>query len=292
MSRPYTGRFAPSPTGPPHFGSLVAALGSWLDARAHAGRWLVRMEDLDTTRCAQAHADAVLRALESYGLAWDGPIAYQSRRQEAYAAALAQLAAAGLAYPCACSRKEIADSALEGMEGPAYPGTCRAGLRGRAARAWRVHTDDAPVCFEDRRLGQQCQRLESEVGDFVVKRADGLFAYQLAVVVDDAWQGVSDVVRGADLLGSTARQIHLQRLLGLATSRYCHLPVALNASGQKLSKQTRAAALPLPASPALLAQALEFLGLPVPEELRRAPCPALLSWAVGRWTLPSPPVRA
>ena len=291
MSRPYTGRFAPSPTGPPHFGSLVAALGSWLDARAHAGRWLVRMEDLDATRCSQAHADAILRALEDYGLTWDGPIAYQSRRLKAYEAALGQLVAARLAYPCACSRKEIADSALENIEGPVYPGTCRAGLHGRTARAWRVRTDDAPVCFDDRRLGRQCQRLESEVGDFVVKRADGLFAYQLAVVVDDAWQGVSDVVRGADLLGSTTRQIHLQRLLNLVTPRYCHLPVALNASGQKLSKQTRASALPLPASPALLAQALEFLGLPVAQELRGAPCPAILSWAVGHWTLPSPPAR-
>ena len=289
MTRPYTGRFAPSPTGPLHFGSLVAALGSWLDARAQKGRWLVRMEDLDAPRCSQAHADAILRALEGYGLAWDGPIAYQSRRPEAYGAALGQLVAAGLAYPCACSRKEIADSTLEGIEGPVYPGICRGGLQGRSARAWRVRTDDAPICFEDRRLGRQCQRLESEVGDFVVKRADGLFAYQLAVVVDDAWQGISDVVRGADLLASTARQIHLQRLLGLPTPRYCHLPVAQNAAGQKLSKQTRANALPLPAQSALLAQALEFLGLPVPEELRGAPFPALLSWATVHWEIPRPP---
>ena len=282
LIRDYIGRFAPSPTGPLHFGSLVAALGSWLDARAHQGRWLVRMEDLDTPRCSQSHADGILRTLEGYGLCWDGEIVYQSRRQDAYQAALDQLAAAGHAYPCACSRREIADSALGGIEGPVYPGTCRPGLQGRRARAWRVRTHDTPLCFEDRCRGRQCQQLESAVGDFVIKRADGLFAYQLAVVVDDAWQGVTDIVRGADLLASTARQIHLQHLLHLPTPRYAHLPVALNAAGQKLSKQTRAPAAPLPAQPPVLAKALDFLGLPPPLELRQAPCATLLDWGLSQ----------
>ena len=281
MIRDYIGRFAPSPTGPLHFGSLAAALGSWLDARAQQGRWLVRMEDLDTPRCSQSHADGILRTLEGYGLCWDGEIVYQSRRQDAYQAALDQLVAAGHAYPCACSRREIADSALGGIEGPVYPGTCRPGLQGRRARAWRVRTHDSPLCFDDRCRGHQCQQLESAVGDFVVKRADGLFAYQLAVVVDDAWQGVTDIVRGADLLASTARQIHLQHLLHLPTPRYAHLPVALNAAGQKLSKQTRAPAAPL-AQPAVLAEALDFLGLPPPRELRHAPCATLLAWGLSQ----------
>lgn len=283
MTRPYIGRFAPSPSGPLHFGSLIAALGSWLDARARGGRWLLRMEDVDRARCSQAHADAILRALQAYGLDWDGEVMYQSHRHDAYAAALDGLIAAGHAYPCACSRREIADSALHGIEGPVYPGTCRAGRQGRPTRAWRVRTHDAPVCFDDRRSGRQCQRLESEIGDFVVKRADGPIAYQLAVVVDDAAQGVTDVVRGADLLASTARQIHLQRLLSLPTPRYAHLPVVLNTAGQKLSKQTRAPALPLPAQASVLAEALEFLGLPAPEPLRRAPCPSLLEWGLAHW---------
>ena len=241
----YAGRFAPSPTGPLHFGSLVAALASWLDARAARGRWLVRIEDLDRPREAPGSATDILRTLERLGLFWDGEVLYQSRRREHYAAALRRLAPQ--CYACGCTRREIADSSLALAADGAriYPGSCRAGLAaGRSARAVRVRTEAAPIEFIDRVQGPQRQSLERDVGDFVLLRADGQFAYQLAVVVDDALQGVTDVVRGADLLGSTARQIHLQRLLGIPTPRYLHVPVALSAAGGKLSKQTGARSSP------------------------------------------------
>ncbi len=284
---PYLGRFAPSPTGPLHFGSLIAAVGSYLDARAHSGRWLLRMEDVDEPRCSQAHADEILRVLDAYGFEWDGEVVYQSRRKALYQAALERLADAGHAYPCACSRREIADSSLAGLDGPVYPGTCRAGLHGRAARAWRVRVANAPVCFDDRLQGQHCQNLEADIGDFVVKRADKLFAYQLAVVVDDHEQGITDVVRGADLLASTPRQLHLQRLLGYATPAYLHLPVAVNDAGQKLSKQTRAAPLQAgEAGPALVA-ALRFLGQKPEAALAHAKGAEVLAWAEENWSLPT-----
>ncbi|HEY0665566.1 MAG TPA: tRNA glutamyl-Q(34) synthetase GluQRS, partial [Gallionella sp.] len=214
----YRGRFAPSPTGPLHFGSLVAAVGSYLDAKHHRGTWLVRMEDLDTPRCVPGAAEDILRTLDAFSLHSDEPVLYQSRRTAAYEEALQQLKDSGTAYPCCCTRKEIADSALHGIEGFVYPGTCRDGMaHQRSTPAWRVRTDDAPVAFEDGLQGAQSQHLERDIGDFVVKRADGLFAYQLAVVADDAFQGITHVVRGADLMHSTARQIHLQRLLGLLT---------------------------------------------------------------------------
>ncbi|MGC1518608.1 MAG: tRNA glutamyl-Q(34) synthetase GluQRS, partial [Azonexus sp.] len=210
----YRGRFAPSPTGPLHFGSLVAAVGSYLDARSIGGEWLVRREDLDTPRNVPGAADDILKTLEAFGFEWDGAVLWQSRRFAAYGAALEQLKAAGLAYGCACSRKEIADSAprpaVDG--GLAYPGTCRNGLPyGRAVRAWRLRVSDAETSFADRLQGRQAQNLERDVGDFVLLRADGLYAYQLAVAVDDEFQGISDVVRGADLIASTPRQIWLQR---------------------------------------------------------------------------------
>jgi glutamyl-Q tRNA(Asp) synthetase len=279
---PYVGRFAPSPSGPLHFGSLVAALGSWLDARAAGGTWLVRMEDLDRPREQPGAADAILRTLQDCGLTWDGTVLRQSGRDAHYAAALERLRAAGQVYPCGCTRKEIADSstgiARDGAQ--VYPGTCRHGLApGRVARAFRVRTSAEPVRFLDRLQGPQAQALEREVGDFVLLRADGLFAYQLAVVVDDAAQGVTDVVRGADLLESTARQIWLQTLLGCATPRYLHLPVAVNAAGEKLSKQTHAA----PTGPHSLPAALDFLGHAPPPELRAAPVRELLAWAVQAW---------
>ncbi|MEW6131552.1 MAG: tRNA glutamyl-Q(34) synthetase GluQRS [Pseudomonadota bacterium] len=288
LSRPtYTGRFAPSPTGPLHFGSLIAAVGSHLDARAHGGRWLLRMEDLDEPRCRQAHADEILRVLEDYGFEWDGEVAYQSRRKEIYQAALDRLVEAGHAYPCACSRSEIADSSIIGIEGPVYPGTCRNGLHGRTPRAWRVRVDSQPVCFEDRLQGGHCQNLEADIGDFVIRRADGFFAYQLAVVVDDHDQGVTHVVRGADLLASTPRQIHLQRLLGYATPAYLHLPVAVNEAGRKLSKQTLAAPLKTDrAGPSLLA-ALRFLGQRPDETLAGAKGSEILDWAAANWSLPA-----
>lgn len=238
----YVGRFAPSPTGPLHFGSLVAAVGSWLDARAAGGRWLVRIEDVDETRTVPGAADAILHTLEAFGLAWDGEVVWQSRRKALYDDALARLRAQGLVYRCRCSRKELADSGLAGPDGMIYPGTCRAlGLDSDTAGADRF-------------------RAAAGIGDFVVKRRDGLFAYQLAVVVDDAEQGVTDVVRGADLRWSTPRQVQLQRALGYATPRYLHLPVATNAAGEKLSKQTGAAAIEAADRASMLDAALALLG--------------------------------
>ncbi len=272
---PYAGRFAPSPTGPLHFGSLVAALASWLDAKRSSGRWLLRMEDLDRPRVIPGAADAILRQLETMGLVWDGPVVYQSARLELYRDALGKLQAHS--YPCACTRKELEDSALAIDGSRVYPGTCRAGLApGKAPRAVRVRTSKDPIRFTDRVQGTLEQSVENEVGDFVLRRADGVFAYQLAVVVDDAAQGVTDVVRGADLLDSTARQIHLQRLLGAATPRYLHVPVATNAAGEKLSKQTRAAE----GGPGDMAAALKFLGMKIPEDLLPK---ELLQWAVSDW---------
>jgi glutamyl-Q tRNA(Asp) synthetase len=234
QSSPYRGRFAPSPTGPLHFGSLVAALGSYLDAKAHGGEWLVRMEDIDTPRVVPGAADDILRTLERFGFEWDGPVLYQSSRMEAYEEALATLRRRDLVFPCSCSRKDVGDLP--------YPGTCRQGAKGDRS-SWRLRVESGLVEFEDRRLGLQRQNVLDHVGDFPLKRADGLFTYQMAVVVDDAFQKVTDVVRGEDLLDSTSRQILLQRALGLPEARYLHLPVVLNSDGQKLSKQTGAVPL-------------------------------------------------
>ncbi len=292
MTTPYRGRFAPSPTGPLHFGSLVAAVGSYLQARSQGGQWFVRIEDLDPPREAPGAADDILRTLEAFGFEWDGEVMYQSRRHAAYDAALEKLQRDGTLYACACTRREIADSSVNGIEGPIYPGTCRAGLQpGRNARAWRVRVDGAVVEFDDLLQGRQRSALATDIGDFVVKRADGFFAYQLAVVVDDAEQGITEVVRGADLLHSTPRQILLQRLLGLPTPRYLHLPVVLNEQGEKLSKQTFAApvdrANPLP----VLRQALELLSQMQPDR-DIAGIADFWRWAVQNWslsTLPSQP---
>ena len=261
MKRIYRGRFAPSPTGPLHFGSLVAAIGSYLDAKAHGGVWLVRMDDLDLSRTVPGAADLILRSLESLGMAWDEPVVYQSKRSAAYEAALKVLKKRKLIYPCACSRREIADSAVGGLDGPIYSGTCRKGLlAGRAARADRVITDNTRIELKDVIQGKIVHSLERQVGDFVVKRADGYYAYQLAAVVDDAAQGITDVVRGADLLDSTTRQIYLQQMLGYTTPRYAHLPVAVNVLGEKLSKQTLAAPIDNRELLATLNAALAFLG--------------------------------
>lgn len=288
---PYIGRFAPSPTGPLHAGSLVAAVASWLDARAAGGRWLVRMEDLDRPRCEPGAADTILRQLETYGLQWDGAVRYQSQRDEAYDAALATLRTLGAAYPCACTRSQLA-SAPRNAEGEIlYPGTCRHGLSpGAVARAWRVRVPDAIVCFHDRIHGDLEQNLARDVGDFVVRRADGLFAYQLAVVVDDAFQGVTHVVRGADLLWNTPRQIHLQTLLEVPTPAYAHVPLVTNAAGQKLSKQTLAPALPEHGRRAMLAQALAALGQSLPAEPLSATPDELLAWAVAHWRIERVPL--
>jgi glutamyl-Q tRNA(Asp) synthetase len=291
----YCGRFAPSPTGPLHFGSLVAAVGSHADARAQRGDWLVRIEDLDAPRESPGAGAAILRTLEALGMSWDGPVLYQSRRGDAYRDALDRLTAAGLTYPCGCTRKEIADSALRFGDATSgagvradlpreliYPGTCRNGLApGRAPRAVRCRVDDEAIVFEDAVQGTVGQNLAHDVGDFVLLRADGIFAYQLAVVVDDAAQGVTDVVRGADLLDSTPRQIRLQRALGFPTPRYCHLPVATGASGEKLSKQTRAAPVDPDRPVAALQQALAFLGHAPPPGL--ADVRSVWDWAIAHW---------
>lgn len=290
---PRVGRFAPSPTGPLHFGSLVAAVGSYLQARSRGGRWLVRMEDLDPPREVPGAAADILRTLEGFGFQWDGEVLYQSTRGEAYQAALERLVASGAAFPCACSRTEIAQrQRVRG--GPAvYPGTCRGGLPpGRRPRAWRVCVAGARIRFEDRVFGLQTQDLEREVGDFPVRRADGLFAYQLAVVVDDAVQGVTEVVRGSDLLASTARQILLQRLLGAPTPGYAHLPVVTTAGAEKLSKQTGASAVRPDDAVGPLHRALRFLGQQPPAELRRVSRAELWAWAVGNWRLERVPRRA
>ena len=276
---PYVGRFAPSPTGPLHFGSLVAALASWLDCRSAGGRWLVRMEDLDQPRLIPGAADTILRQLAACGLAWDGPVICQSARLVRYQEAVEKLKTHS--YPCACTRKELEDSALAIDGSRIYPGTCRDGIRkgpaGRPrAHAVRLRTPADPIRFTDRVQGTLEQSVEREVGDFVLQRADGIFAYQLAVVVDDAAQGITDVVRGADLLDSTARQIVLQRLLGLATPRYLHLPVATNHAGEKLAKQTRAAL----AGPDDIPTALQFLGMQTPAGLLAK---ELLEWALSHW---------
>lgn len=280
----YRGRFAPSPTGPLHFGSLVAAVGSHLEAKVHHGAWLVRMEDLDTPRCVPGAADDILRTLEAFGLHWDESIIYQSQRTTAYEEALQRLKDSGAVYPCCCTRREIADSALHGIDGQIYPGTCRDGIpAGREGRAWRVRTDNIPVEFEDGLQARVSQRLEDEIGDFVVKRADGLFAYQLAVVVDDAYQNITHVVRGADLLTSTPRQIHLQRLLGLDTPAYMHLPIAVNARGEKLSKQTLAAPVDVHNPSLTLWYALSFLRQEPPAELSNNGLSELWLWAHSHW---------
>ena len=263
----YLGRFAPSPSGPLHAGSLVAALASYLDARAHHGRWLLRIEDIDEARTVPGAAEDMIQTLAALGMRSDAEIVWQSARKERYESAFKKLAS--WTYPCACSRKEIADSRINfGADGAAiYPGTCRAGLAaGREARAWRLRVPDAGdaagvITFEDRWQGRITETLASSVGDFVLKRADGFWAYQLAVVVDDAEQGVTDVVRGADLQDSTARQIYLQGLLKLPTPRYLHVPVVTNAAGEKLSKQTCAQALDLSQPVHELMMAAHRLGL-------------------------------
>jgi glutamyl-Q tRNA(Asp) synthetase len=269
----YTGRFAPSPSGPLHAGSLVAVLASWLDARAHSGAWLVRIEDVDGPRTAPGAEADILRQLNALGLVPDTPPVRQSERSKRYEQALQQLRDANLAYPCGCTRREI-EAELAALGQPAqrgaemvYPGTCRpddGGLNGKPARAWRLRCgDNVHITWQDRRLGEQRQDVTHAVGDFVLQRADGPWAYQLAVVVDDAAQGVTHVVRGEDLADNTARQIHLQRLLGLPTPRYLHTPLMRDARGDKLSKSNGAPALHVSDPLAALRGAAAVLELPV-----------------------------
>jgi len=283
-NKPYRGRFAPSPTGPLHFGSLVAAVGSYLDARHHHGEWRVRIEDIDPPREVPGAADGILKTLEAFGLEWDGPVSYQSRHGDRYEAALEQLERLGFLFGCACTRKEIPDSGLPGAGIAVYPGTCRGGLPpGRMARSLRVRVDDSTIGVQDRLQGVTRQSLPGEVGDFVVRRADGFIAYQLAVVVDDGAEQISHIVRGADLFDSTPRQIYLQRLLGLPTPDYLHLPVAVNSAGEKLAKQTRAREVTPEHAGRILRDVLRFLQQELPESSGDATPEELLQWAIAHW---------
>lgn len=274
----YRGRFAPSPTGPLHAGSIMAALASWLDARTRQGSWLLRMEDLDPPRESPAAATRILHDLEALGLCWDGEVQYQSRRHAAYAEALATLDKAGLSYWCDCTRQVLA-----GSHGR-YPGTCRhRRLRPAANRALRFAMPDLAAGFDDLLQGPQQWQLQADLGDFVIKRRDGLYAYQLAVVVDDAWQGITHVVRGIDLLDSTPRQIQLQQALHLPTPRYAHIPVLVDAHGQKLSKQNHAPAIPAERPVQVLFDALCRLQQQPDPRLLQADRDSLLGWALQHW---------
>jgi len=258
----YIGRYAPSPTGPLHFGSLVAAVASYLDARSQKGKWLLRMEDLDKPREMPGAADDILRTLDAYGFEWDGKVMYQSQRHDAYQAVLDKLISEDLVYPCNCSRREIADIAHAGIEGPVYPGLCRQKpIRNRQAMAWRIKNDVAHLIFKDQIQGMFDHHMHDEIGDFVLKRADGQYAYQLAVVVDDAEQNITHVVRGADLLNSTSRQILLQYYLNYKSPVYAHIPLVVSSNGQKLSKQNQAPPLNPKLRSSQLIQAFQFLGL-------------------------------
>lgn len=278
---PYVGRFAPSPSGPLHFGSLLAAVASCAQAKARNGQWLVRIEDIDPPREQPGADRVILGALEAYGFEWDGPVRYQSRFRERHEALVQSLLGAGKAYACCCSRRDLAD-VRRGPLGAIYPGTCRDGCRTDDV-AIRLRTNDDAVAFTDKLQGPQSQRLESESGDFVIKRRDGLIAYHLAVVADDFDQGITEVVRGIDLLDSTPRHIHLQRALGFSTPDYLHIPVLENADGQKLSKLTGARAIPDTATGATLVSALDALKQQPPAELAGEQISDIWAWAIANW---------
>lgn len=281
---PPAGRFAPSPTGPLHFGSLLAATASYLEARRLGGRWYLRIDDIDPSREAPGARDAIPRCLEAFGFEWDGPIRYQSQQLPRYQDALERLLADGLAYPCACTRREVKAHAREGVDGPIYPGTCRQGLPpGRQGRAVRMLTRGTRIRFDDTLQGPIETDLEADMGDFVIRRADGLMAYHLAAAVDDGAPDISHVVRGLDLLYSTPRQIHVMEALGLSVPHYSHIPVVLNQERQKLSKQTGAAALD-PDHPAeQLLRALKHLRQAPPDALADADLNAVWDWAFEHW---------
>lgn len=287
----YRGRFAPSPSGPLHFGSLVAALGSYLDARSLGGDWLLRMEDIDPPREKPGAADVILKTLELFGFEWDEPVLYQSSRIEAYRDAASQLLALGLAYPCSCSRREIEKSGEPGAEGIIYPGSCRNGWDiTRDAKTMRVVTDSVEISFTDLIHGRFRQNLGGDVGDFIVRRADGLFAYQLAVVIDDAFQDITRIVRGSDLLFSTPRQIYLQRLFGLPQPEYSHLPLVMDEDGRKLSKQSQA--WPVDSNNPLhsLLCASRFLGQ-IPPTDAPSNLVEFWEWAIPGWDSSTVPVQ-
>lgn len=280
----YRGRFAPSPSGPLHFGSLVAAMGSYLDAKFHQGKWLVRIEDVDLPRTVPGATSDILFALEKLGMEWDEKVLFQSQRSDFYQAALERLIQKEMIYPCTCSRKEIADSSRLGDSGLIYPGTCRNKITHKERQAaLRLRTDHYPIQFTDALRGSVCQKLEREIGDFVLRRADGVYAYQLAVIVDDEAQNISHVVRGADLLDSTPRQIYLLQLLGYATPTYMHLPIVTNAKGEKLSKQTHAPSIDMSNVMPQMIAALQFLGQNPPKALANENLTIFWQWAISNW---------
>ena len=287
----YRGRFAPSPSGPLHFGSLIAATGSFLDARHQQGEWLLRIEDLDPPREIAGASENIISTLEQLGMTWDGPISYQSQRSDFYDDALDRLRQQGYLYDCGCSRKEIADSAVVTEAGPVYPGTCRKGLTpGRSPRSVRVRVDTVEIRVLDRLQAPLRQQLATEVGDFIVRRFNQLFSYQLAVAVDDGAQQINHIVRGADLLDSTPRQMYLQQLLGLPTPGYLHLPVAIKADQAKLSKQTFAQPVTADDRHSAVIDALRFLHQELPDSPHDASRDELWQWAIEHWdvtTLPA-----
>lgn len=281
----YCGRFAPTPSGPLHFGSMIAAIASYCDARANDGTWHVRIDDIDGPRIVAGAAEDILRTLTAFELEWDGKLVYQSRNSDSYHAAIHLLRSRAQVFACSCSRKDINEAADTGTVHPLYPGTCRNGLRpGQRARSLRLRVDDdARAGFIDLLQGSVSQRLASEVGDFVLYRSGGIFSYHLACSVDDAQQGVTHIVRGADLIESTPRQVHLQNLLGLATPAYLHLPVATNDQGQKMSKQTGAAGVDNTRAGEIIHSVLGFLGQRPPPDLARVPARTAIEWAVHNW---------
>ena len=283
----YVGRFAPSPTGPLHFGSLVAAVASFCEAKVHQGKWLVRMEDLDKPREIKGAATTILHQLEAYGFEWDETVVYQSQRSELYTDALEQLNRKQLIYPCTCTRKEIADSSTSfGVDGRIYPKNClHHQIKPNTPIAWRIRTHNAKISFHDDIQQLIQQNIGHDVGDFILKRADGLFAYQLAVVADDAAQGITHIVRGADLLDSTPRQIYLQQQLDFSTPQYAHVPVAANANSEKLSKQTLAKPIEVSAASQLLYDALCFLGQQPPADISTAQLNTIWQWALEHWNI-------
>jgi glutamyl-Q tRNA(Asp) synthetase len=286
----YRGRFAPSPTGPLHFGSLVAAVGSYLDARHHLGEWLLRVEDIDTPREVAGATDEILRTLERLHMTWDGPASYQSQRTHLYEEALAELQQQGYLYDCGCTRKEVIDGAVQTPGGAIYPGTCRNGLpAGRSPRSIRVRVNNTAISMQDRLQASLQQQLQTDVGDFIVRRADQLIAYQLAVVVDDADQGINQVVRGSDLLTSTPRQIYLQQLLDLPIPAYLHLPIATDASSAKLSKQSFAPPITVDDSNRAVLDALRFLQQALPDSPQDASLDELWKWAADHWDISAIP---
>jgi glutamyl-Q tRNA(Asp) synthetase len=289
----YIGRFAPSPTGPLHFGSLVTAVASYCEAKTHNGKWLLRMEDLDKPREVKGAADTILRQLDTFGFEWDGSVAYQSQRSHLYADALELLSQRQLIYPCTCTRKEIADSSSTvGVDGVIYPKTClQRPIKPNTPAAWRIKTPNIRISFIDAIQGEVSQNLSTDIGDFILKRADGLFAYQLAVVVDDATQGITHIVRGADLLDSTPRQIYLQQLLNYPLLNYAHIPLVRNLAGEKLSKQTLAEPLDLSRAAHNLYEAFKFLEQSPPKSMQNQSLKDIWLWANTNWRLANIPQK-